>query len=130
MGNRERCGWQGRRAIPAGFCTAMNIRPVSMAVRSAVNVIPRDIFGVPVLELSLLLRYLPPRLADVISRPLVRIVEVDGGRFDDLRVSAGRQRSFGADGLYFCGYWVSPTGQIREIARDARKIVGDIVKRK
>jgi indole-3-pyruvate monooxygenase len=182
---------------------------VSMAVRSAVNVIPRDILGVPVLELSLLLRYLPPRLADWISAPLIRgvlgdvarlglqrmpygpiaqivmdgkapvldigivrliregrvrvfsgvdriggaavhfadgrsevfdaivagigygrncsqIVEVEGRRFDDLRVSTARQRSFGEDGLYFCGYWVSPTGQIREIARDAKRIARDI----
>jgi len=185
---------------------------VSMAVRSAVNVIPRDILGVPVLELSLLLRHLPPRLADMISRPLVRgvlgdltrlglrrkpygpleqlvrdgnppvldigivrlirdgrvrifsgidrivgdtiyftdgrsaafdaiiagigyerncsqIVEAEGRRFDDLRVCIDKQRYFGSDGLYFCGYWVSPTGQIREIARDARKIAKDIGKR-
>jgi indole-3-pyruvate monooxygenase len=182
---------------------------VSMAVRSAVNVIPRDIFGVPVLELSLMLRYLPPRLADRISAPLIRgvigdvaqlglermpygpieqmvkdgkapvldigivrliregkvrvfggvdrieeaavhfadgrsevfdaivagigyerncsqIVEAEEQRFDDLRVSAARQRFFGDDGLYFCGYWVSPTGQFREIARDAKRIAGDI----
>jgi len=31
--------------------------------------------------------------------------------------------------LYFCGYWISPTGQIREISSDARKIVKDIAKR-
>jgi indole-3-pyruvate monooxygenase len=182
---------------------------VSMAVRSAVNVIPRDILGVPVVELSLLLRYLPPRLADRISAPLIRgvlgdvarlglermpygpiaqivkdgkapvldigivrliregkvrvfsgldriegaavhfadgrrevfdaivagigyerncseIVEVEKRRFDDLRVSTARQRWFGEDGLYFCGYWVSPTGQFREIARDAKRIAADI----
>jgi indole-3-pyruvate monooxygenase len=185
---------------------------VSMAVRSAVNVIPRDIMGIPILELSLLLRRFPPQLADRISAPLVQgvigdvsrlglermpygpivqivkdgkapvldigivrlirdgrvrvfggvdrivgntvhfsdgrsadfesivagigyerncadIVEVDRNRLDDLRISAGRQRYFGKDGLYFCGYWVSPTGQIREIAQDARKIARDIGKR-
>jgi len=185
---------------------------VSMAVRSAVNVIPRDILGVPVLELSLLLRYLPPRMADRVSAPLVRavmgdlgglglrpkpygpieqivregkapvldigvvrliregrvrifpgveklnetgaafvdgrradfdaivaaigyewscrdIVAVDGRRFEDLRVSVDRQQFFGEDGLYFCGFWVSPTGQIREISRDAKRIARDIVVR-
>jgi len=185
----------------------------SMAVRSPVNIIPRDVLGVPVLELSLLLRYLPPRLADRISGPLVRgvigdvtrlglerlpygpiqqivndgkapvldiglvrliregkvriypgvdriggttvqfadgrsaefdaivaaigytrngaeIVEVAPDRFEDLRLQIGRQRHFGEDGLYFCGYWISPTGQIREIAQDAKKIVADIRKRK
>jgi len=180
-----------------------------MAVRSPVNVIPRDVLGIPVLKLSLLLRRLPPRLADSISAPLVKwligdlsglglrkmpygpleqirrdgkapvldigtirhireghinirdnidhiegktihftdgkkgdfdaiiagigyeqrlaeIVQVDKGRFDNLRVSVGKQKYFGKDGLYFCGYWISPTGHIREIAADARKIAKDI----
>jgi indole-3-pyruvate monooxygenase len=185
---------------------------VAMTVRSAVNVVPRDILGIPILELSLLLRFLPPRLADQISAPLVRgvigdvarlglermpygpieqlvkdgkapvldigvvrliregririypgmeriegnmvlfsdgarvrfdaivagigyernyseIVEVEGRRFDDLQVCVDKQRYFGEAGLYFCGYWIGPTGQIREIARDAKKIAADIAKK-
>jgi indole-3-pyruvate monooxygenase len=183
----------------------------SMAVRSPVNVIPRDVLGVPVLELSLLLNRLSPRVADAISAPLMKwligdltrlglkkkpygplegirrdgnapvldigtlfhirkghvkiydnidhidgkiiyfkdgkhagfdaivagigyyrdyaeIVDVDKDRFEDLRLSAGKQKYFGKDGLYFCGYWVSPTGQIREIASDAQKIAKGIAK--
>jgi cation diffusion facilitator CzcD-associated flavoprotein CzcO len=181
----------------------------SMAVRSAVNVLPRDVLGVPILELSLLLSRLPPRVADTISAPLIKllmgnlgqlglkkmpygpleeirrdgkapvldigtirhirkghikiygdvdriegntvyfkdgkkeifdaivggigyyrdyatIVDVDKSRFEDLRLKADHQKYFGKDGLYFCGYWVSPTGQIREIALDAIKIAKDI----
>jgi len=184
----------------------------SMAVRSPVNVIPRDVLGLPVLELSLLLNRLPPRIADTISAPLIKwlignlsklglkkksygpleqirrdgtapvldigtiqhirqghikiydnidyiegktvhfnngkkdafdaivagtgyyrdyaeIVEVDKSRFEDLQVCADKQKYFGAAGLYFCGYWISPTGQIREIALDAQKIAGDIAKK-
>jgi hypothetical protein len=63
------------------------------------------------------------------ERNCSQIVEAEGRRFDDLRVCIDKQRYFGSDGLYFCGYWVSPTGQIREIARDARKIAKDIGKR-
>ena len=183
----------------------------SMAVRSPVNVIPRDMLGIPVVELSLLLSHFTPQLADRIAGPLVRgvigdvarlglqpmpygpieqivkdgkapvldigvvklirqgkiriypgveriaaetvrfanghtanfdaivaaigytrndaeIVDVARDRFGDLRLPIGRQRHFGEDGLYFCGYWVSPTGQIREIARDAKKIAADIGK--
>jgi indole-3-pyruvate monooxygenase len=185
----------------------------SMSVRSPVNVIPRDIFGVPVLKLSLLLNRLSPRVADIISAPLIRLLTgnitrlglkkmpygpleeirrdgnapvldigtlrhirqrhikiyddidfidgksvhfVDGRReafdaivaaigyerhipdilqlrqhrIEDLRVSVDRQVYFGEDGLYFCGYWVSPTGQIREIASEAMKIAGDIAKKR
>lgn len=180
-----------------------------MSVRSAINIVPRDVLGVPVLELSLLMNFLPPRIADLLSAPLVnaiigditrlglkrkpygpleqvrregkspildigtiqlirkgkikivgdidfiegnlvhfkqsetqsfdaiiacigysqdqiKIIEVDYNRFEDLRVSTSRQQYFGKDGLYFCGYYISPTGQIREIAADARKIAKDI----
>jgi hypothetical protein len=179
-----------------------------MAVRSAVNVIPRDVFGLPALELSVF-NVFPPRLADTINAPLIKwivgditklgltpkpygpleqiqregkapvldigtiqlirkgqititgdidliegntvhfkngtsqsfdaivactgyctddieIVAVDKGRFEDLRLPVSKQKHFGKDGLYFCGYWISPTGQIREIASDAQKIARDI----
>jgi cation diffusion facilitator CzcD-associated flavoprotein CzcO len=181
----------------------------SMAVRSPVNVIPRDLLGVPIIELSLILNFLPPRVADIIGAPLIRlsigdisklglrkksygpleqfcrdgtvpvldigtirhireghikiyggidfiegntihfkdgreevfdaivagigyyrdyaeILRVDNYRFQDLQVSVNKQKYFGKDGLYFCGYWISPTGQIREIALDAQKIARDI----
>jgi indole-3-pyruvate monooxygenase len=184
----------------------------SISVRSPVNVVPRDVLGIPVIELSLLLNRLPPKFADAISAPLVNgligdirklglrkksygplegirrdgtiplldtgtirhireghikifaeidfiegaiihfsggeqehfntivagigyyrdyanFVDVDNSRFEDLKVPVAKQNYFGKDGLYFCGYWVSPTGQIREIASDALKIAGDIAKK-
>jgi len=183
-----------------------------MSVRGAVNVVPRDVLGVPILTLSLGLSIFPPRLADALSAPLVRmltgditalglrrmpygpleqirrdgkapvldigtirhirkghikvcggiasiegkrvvfldgrseafdaivagigyekggleILQVDGARLEDLRVCSARQAGFGVDGLYFCGYWISPTGQIREIGLDARRIAEDIAGR-
>ena len=184
----------------------------SMSVRSPVNVIPRDVFGIPVLTLSLLMTPLPPKVADVISAPLMRlligdikklglkklpygpleqiqkhgtipvldigtlrhirekhiklfdnidyisgntihftdgkkeyfdaivagigyyrdfaeIIDVDTNRFEDLKLPVNKQKYFGKDGLYFCGFWISPTGQIREIALDAQTIAKDIAKK-
>jgi len=184
----------------------------AMAVRSPVNVIPRDLLGIPILEVSLLLSRLSSSLADTISAPVMwlkfgnlsrlglvkksygpfseiqrdgttpvldigtishirkghiaiygdidhlegktvhfrnegrqefdsivaaigyyrdyaEIVQVEQSRFDDLQVSLDKQQFFGKDGLYFCGYWVGPTGQIREIGLDARKIARDIAKK-
>jgi cation diffusion facilitator CzcD-associated flavoprotein CzcO len=184
----------------------------SMSVRSPVNVISRDILGIPILEVSLLMSRLSPRVADALSAPVVRLtvgditklglkklpygpleqiqrdgqapvmdigtlnhirkghvkifdgidhidgqtvwfkdgrkedfdvivagigyyrdyaefVEVGPERFQDLKVSAGKQQFFGKDGLYFCGYWISPTGQIREISLDALKIAHHIGER-
>jgi len=181
----------------------------SMSVRSPVNVVPRDILGIPILQLALLMNFLPAKLADKINAPLISllvgditrlglgklpygpleqidkhgsvplldigtiahirkghitlhgdidhiqhrtvlfddgrrddfdaivagigyyrdyadIIEVEQTRFDDLKASLDKQKYFGKDGLYFCGFWISPTGQIREIARDAQKIAGDI----
>jgi len=181
----------------------------SMSVRSAVNVVPRDIFGIPILQLALLMNFIPPRLADKINAPLIRllvgditrlglkklpygpleqiekhgsvplldigtiahirkghitvvgdiasiqnntvhftdgrhdefdaivagigyyrdyadIIQVEHTRFDDLKVSVDKQKHFGKDDLYFCGFWISPNGQFREIALDAIKIAKDI----
>ncbi len=44
----------------------------SISVRSPVNVVPRDLLGLPVQELSLLLDYLPPFIADALSAPLIK----------------------------------------------------------
>ncbi|MBS1496969.1 MAG: NAD(P)/FAD-dependent oxidoreductase [Bacteroidetes bacterium] len=180
-----------------------------MSVRSAVNVVPRDLCGIPIQQLSVLLNVLPARIADTVSKPLINlsigniekwglkkmkygpieqihkdakapvidigimklikngkvqiregieylekntvhftnkisesfdaiimatgyyrddanIVEADSRRFEDLSNPIGKQQYFGKDGLYFCGYRVSPTGQIREIAMNAKKIAKHI----
>lgn len=185
----------------------------AMSVRSPINIVPRDVFGISVLRLSALLSPLPPRIADTISSPLMKaligdisklglkrmpygpleeisrdgnppildigairlirqghikvrpnidhidgntvcftdgsrqpfnaiiaaigyyrdydkILHVDPARFDDLKYPAARQRYFGVDGLYFCGYWISPTGQFRTIASDALRIAKHIAAQK
>jgi len=53
-------------------------------------------------------------------------MEVDKSRFEDLELPMEKQKYFGKDGLYFCGFWISPTGQIREISSDAQKVAKDI----
>jgi hypothetical protein len=184
----------------------------SLSVRSPVNVVPRDVFRIPVLRLSYFLSGLPPRIADRFSGPLMRwligditrlglqrksygpleeirrdghppvldigtirhireghikvyggidhidgqtvyftdwkqgafdaivcaigydtgyarLVDVEETRLADARLPISRQKSFGIDGLYFCGFWISPTGQIRSIGKDAQRIAEDIARR-
>ena len=182
----------------------------SLSVRSAVNVLPRDVFGIPVLQLGLVMDLLPPRVADTLNAPLINLLigdirklglrklpygpleqiqkdqtvplldigtiklirekhcdvydgidhiegktvyftsgrksdfdaivaaigygkgyaqdllKVDKSRIDDLNVKADKQKYFGKDGLYFCGFYISPTGQFREIGLDAKKIAKSI----
>lgn len=183
-----------------------------MSVRSPVNIIPRDIAGIPILELSLIMSRLPTRMADKINALLTRllfgditklgltrkpygpfeeikkdrtiplldigtvkhirqghikvngaidhikgssvyfsdgksedfdvivacigfnsdnakIIAIDKNRFEDLKVCVDQQKNFGKDGLYFCGFWIGPTGHIREITADAQKIAGDIAEK-
>ena len=211
----------GQKVLVAGFGNSaceiaidlveQNALP-SMSVRSAVNIIPRDIMGIPVLRLSLAMKFLPPKIADALNAPLIRalvgnikkmglkklpygpleqiqkdgtapvldigtvklireghvtiyadidfidhetvhftdgkkdqfdaivaaigyssnyadIINVDQRRFDDLKVSVSKQKYFGEDGLYFCGFWIAPTGQFREISLDAQKIATHIARR-
>jgi len=184
-----------------------------LAVRSPVNVIPRELFGIPILAVGKLQRLLPPAVADLINAPLLaavigdltpwglrklpygpstqirehgRIPLIDVGtialikdgsiavepgierftadgvvfdddtteRFDAIVLATGyrpRVQDFlqGAEitldpdgtprvsgratelpGLYFCGFYVSPRGMLREIAHEAERISADIAQRR
>ncbi len=183
----------------------------SLAVRSPVNVIPRDLFGIPILAIGILQSKLPPRWADALNAPLLRAVMGDLTRYglrklpqgpvtqiqrnariplidvgtielikrgqvevypgverfteDAILFTDGRQKEFDAvilatgyrprvnaflegaptacddegaplfsgpetpiPGLYFCGFHVSPTGMLREIALEARRISAAIAR--
>lgn len=185
---------------------------VALAVRGPVNIIPRDLFGIPIPVWAILFSPLPPRLADVLTSPLIRLsigslprlgvrrpargpfadvsergrvplvdigsvaairsgsvsirpdirrlhpreVEfVDGQRepYDaiiaatgfrpDLRAllpeavealdARGVPKISGAPsavpGLYFCGFRISPSGQLREIGLEARQIASHVASR-
>ena len=79
--------WRDRTVLVVGFgnsaCEqALDLvehgAHVHLAVRSAVNVVPRDVFGlVPVLQLGIVLRPVPPALADVLAAPMVRLTVGD-----------------------------------------------------
>ena len=188
----------GNSACEIAICLREHGALPSMSVRSAVNVIPRDILGIPVLKIGILQSKLSPRLADKINKPLItlligdiekqglkklpygpteqivkhhqiplldigtmqlirnkeitvygEILEVNNSnvhfendqhesfdaiimgtgyetgisnfldisdeRMGDIRKPISKRKMFGAEGLYFCGYFVSPTGMLREI---------------
>lgn len=79
---------------------------VHLAVRSTVNVIPRDALGlVPVLQLGVLTRHLPTALADALTAPLVALTIGDISRV---------------------GLRKAPYGPATQIARDKRIPLLDI----
>lgn len=75
--------WAGRPVLVVGFGNSACEQAIDlvergaqahMAVRSAVNVVPRDVLGlVPVLQLGIAMRRLPPRVADALAAPVVRV---------------------------------------------------------
>jgi cation diffusion facilitator CzcD-associated flavoprotein CzcO len=184
----------------------------SIAVRSGVNVIPRDLFGIPILSIGIVQRKLPLRLADAINGPILRAVFGDLSKYglrklphgpaaqiqyasriplidigttkvikrgritvycgverfteDGIVFSDGRQVNFDAvilatgfrprvnkflqgnsavydeegkpcssghemaiPGLFFCGYYVPPTGMLREIGMEAKRISAAIARK-
>lgn len=175
----------------------------TLAVRGPINVVPREILGIPILSLALVVDRLPTRIADALSWPLARLslgdltklglqrpkmgmleqvvtrrrvplidvgtiglirsgavkvrpgVEAftaqgvrftDGteGAFDAVILATGFRpkleafldvpAAVGSDGvplqsgreaqpgLFFCGFYVAPTGMLREIGIEARRI--------
>jgi len=88
--------FSGRRVLVVGFGNsageiAVDLHShgagVALAVRGPVNVVPRDILGLPIVSVATALSPLPPWLGDAVSRPLVRLVIGDIGRLG-LRESA------------------------------------------
>jgi indole-3-pyruvate monooxygenase len=53
---------------------------VAIAVRSAINIVPRDICGLPIVTISIALSRLPGHLADLLAAPLLRLTLGDSSR--------------------------------------------------
>jgi cation diffusion facilitator CzcD-associated flavoprotein CzcO len=211
---RNPAAYAGKRVLVVGFGNsggeiALDLAnagvDVTLAVRSPVQILPRDLLGFPILTWAILYRRLPARFVDLINAPILRLavgpiekwglrraakgprqmVEEDGrvplidiGTLDKIRngsikirggidrftsegvgfadgsseafdaivlatgfrpdlrqlipgvegvfnthgmpLATGRATS--AAGLYFCGQTTSPTGQLREIGFEARRI--------
>jgi cation diffusion facilitator CzcD-associated flavoprotein CzcO len=209
--------YRGQRVLVVGFGNsageiAIDLveqgAEVTISVRDAVNVIPRDLFGLPILSVGIAMSALAPKVADAMSAPLIRwalgdirklglrklpygpieqirttrripLLDIgtlalirsgklevapgverftqDGVVFSDGRTQPfdtvvlatgyrpeletflrsagdvlgddGVPRKSGAvtlHGLYFCGFHVAPTGMLREIGIEARRIAAAI----
>jgi cation diffusion facilitator CzcD-associated flavoprotein CzcO len=74
--------WRGKRVLVVGFGNSGGEIAIdlhehgaqpTLAVRSAVNVIPRELMGLPILAVAALMRMFPPRVADAMSAPLLNL---------------------------------------------------------
>ncbi len=199
----------GNSACEIAICLSEHGAQPSLSVRSPVNVIPRDILGIPVLQLGILQSRLSPKFADTLNKPLLKLLigdiekyglrklpygpieqivrdhqiplldigtmalikqetirvfgdvtRIDNdiihfenskeGQFDaiimatgyntgldrvltltaerraDLKLNIRKRKHFGEENLYFCGYYVAPTGMLREIKLESELIASKI----
>ena len=79
---RNPAAFAGKRVLVVGFGNsggeiALDLAEagvdVTLAVRSPVQIIPRDLLGFPILSWAILYRRLPARLVDVINAPVLRL---------------------------------------------------------
>src|SRR3981081_2006759 len=82
--------YPGKRVLVVGFGNsgveiALDLAnagvDVALAVRSAVQILPRDLLGFPILTWAILYRRLPARLVDMINASILRLAV---GRIEDL----------------------------------------------
>ncbi len=81
-------GYRGKRVLVVGFGNSggeiaidlweHGAQDIVLAVRGPVNVTPRELFGIPATVFAIVQRRLPPRIADALTAPLLRM------RFGDL----------------------------------------------
>lgn len=79
---RNGAAWKGRNVLVVGFGNSACEQAIDLvehdahphlSVRSPVNVVPRDVFGlVPVLQLGIVMQHLPPAVADSMAWPMIR----------------------------------------------------------
>ena len=82
--------------IAMDLCDAGN--DVSLSVRSPVNVVPRDLLGIPILTLAILQRSLPYKLVDALNAPILRLAIGDLERFGLRRPAKGPMTQVAEDG--------------------------------
>jgi cation diffusion facilitator CzcD-associated flavoprotein CzcO len=99
--------FKGKRVLVVGFGNsggeiALDLAEakidVAIAVRSPVQIIPRDLLGLPILSWVILYRHLPARLVDIFNAPVLRLVL---GNFEKLglrRAAKGPRQMVEEDG--------------------------------
>ena len=99
--------FSGRRVLVIGFGNsggeiALDLAnsgvDVTLAVRSPVQIIPRDLLGFPILSWAILYRRLPARLVDFINAPVLRLAVGDFEKLGLKRAAKGPRQMVEEDG--------------------------------
>jgi cation diffusion facilitator CzcD-associated flavoprotein CzcO len=104
---RNPAAFAGKRVLVVGFGNsggeiALDLAEadvdVTIAVRNPVQVIPRDLLGIPILSWVILYRHFPARLVDAVNAPVLRLAVGDFEKLGLRRAAKGPRRMVEEDG--------------------------------
>lgn len=70
----------------------------ALSVRSPVNVVPRDLLGIPILGIGIVMNLIPPKLADLLAAPMLRLSIGDVGKLGLQKRPYGPNQQMKQDG--------------------------------
>jgi cation diffusion facilitator CzcD-associated flavoprotein CzcO len=123
--------YAGKRVLVAGFGNsggeiALDLGnagiDVALAVRSAVQILPRDLLGFPILAWAILYRCLPARLVDLINAPILRLAVGPIEKMGLRRAAKGPRQMVEEDGRVP----LIDIGTLDKIRDGSIKIYGDL----
>ena len=104
---RNAAPYAGRRVLVVGFGNsggdiALDLAEagvdVAISVRGAVNILPRELLGVPITSFGLMSRLLGPGLADRLTAPILRLAVGRPADYDLVAAAKGPARQVAEDG--------------------------------
>jgi cation diffusion facilitator CzcD-associated flavoprotein CzcO len=129
---RDSAAYVGKRVLVVGFGNsgseiALDLcqsgASVTIAVRSPVRILPRDLFGIPILSFALAERFLPARVADALNAPILRLVVGSIEKLGMKRAAKGPIQMIEEDGRVP----VLDTGVVARIRKGEIKVRGAVV---
>ncbi len=99
--------YRGKRVLVVGFGNsggeiALDLAEagvdVALAVRGPVQILPRDLLGLPIVTWAIIYRHLPARLVDVVNAPVLRLALGSMEKLGLRRASKGPLRMIREDG--------------------------------
>jgi cation diffusion facilitator CzcD-associated flavoprotein CzcO len=97
----------GKRALVVGYGNsgaeiALDLAEagidVTLSVRSPVNIVPRELFGLPILAFPIAEQWLPPRVADLLNAPAIRLAVGSLATAGLTKAAKGPLRTIAEDG--------------------------------
>jgi cation diffusion facilitator CzcD-associated flavoprotein CzcO len=128
---RNPAPFAGKRVLVVGFGNsggeiALDLAEagidVTLSIRGPVNIVPRELFGLPILVYPIVEQWLPPRAADILNAPAIRLALGSLAAAGLKKAAKGPLRSVAEDGRIP----LIDIGTLAEIRAGRIKVRGDV----